>query len=82
MKLTREINTSIRDFFALHGISEVPVLDGLFNGWAGNTIYHQHFQFFTRRVKPENFFHVFQAIGAAAQIEQCQHGSFLFIVFA
>ena len=46
VKLTREINVSIRGFFAESGVRDYPVLDGLSNGWAGNTIYHQHFQFF------------------------------------
>ena len=46
MKLTREINLSIRRFFAGTVVCDFPVLDGLSNGWAGNTIYHQHFQFF------------------------------------
>ena len=46
VKLTREINLSIRAFFAETGVRDFPVLDGLSNGWAGNTIYHQHFQFF------------------------------------
>lgn len=46
VKLTREINLSIRAFFAETGVRDYPVLDGISNGWAGNTIYHQHFQFF------------------------------------
>lgn len=46
VKLTREINVTIQEYFAREAVREVPVLDGLFNGWAGNTIYHQHFQFF------------------------------------
>jgi hypothetical protein len=46
VKLTREINLSIRTFFAETGIRDFPVIDGISNGWAGNTIYHQHFQFF------------------------------------
>jgi hypothetical protein len=46
VKLTREINLSIRSFFAETGVRDYPVLDGISNGWAGNTIYHQHFQFF------------------------------------
>ena len=46
VKLTREINLSIRAFFAGTGVRDYPVLDGISNGWAGNTIYHQHFQFF------------------------------------
>lgn len=46
VKLTRDINHSIRLLFSDTGIIDYPVLDGLSNGWAGNTIYHQHFQFF------------------------------------
>lgn len=46
VKLTREINLSIRAFFADTGVVDYPVLDGLSNGWAGNTVFHQHFQFF------------------------------------
>jgi hypothetical protein len=46
VKLTREINLSIRTFFAETGARDYPILDGISNGWAGNTIYHQHFQFF------------------------------------
>ncbi|HOX57304.1 MAG TPA: hypothetical protein P5205_11715 [Candidatus Paceibacterota bacterium] len=46
VKLTREINLSIRTFFAETSICQFPVIDGISNGWAGNTIYHQHFQFF------------------------------------
>jgi hypothetical protein len=46
VKLTHAINSSIRDFFLRADIRDFPVLDGLSNGWAGNTIYHQHFQFF------------------------------------
>lgn len=44
--LTRLINTAIRDFFTGTGIKDFPVIDGISNGWAGNSIYHQHFQFF------------------------------------
>ncbi len=46
VEMTRRINTSIAEFFAGTGIREHPVIDGVSNGWAGNTIYHQHFQFF------------------------------------
>lgn len=46
VKLTREINVSIRAFFRDAGVADFPVIDGISNGWAGNTIYHQHFQFF------------------------------------
>ncbi len=40
------INTSIAEFFAGTDIRDLPIIDGVSNGWAGNTIYHQHFQFF------------------------------------
>lgn len=46
VEMTRRINTSIAEFFAGTGVSDLPVIDGVSNGWAGNTIYHQHFQFF------------------------------------
>ena len=44
--LTRKINISLVNFFAGTGITDYPVIDGVSNGWAGNSIYHQHFQFF------------------------------------
>jgi hypothetical protein len=46
VEMTRRINTSIVEFFAGTGVDDYPVIDGVSNGWAGNTIYHQHFQFF------------------------------------
>jgi len=46
VEMTRRINTSIVEFFAGAGVNDYPVIDGVSNGWAGNTIYHQHFQFF------------------------------------
>ena len=46
VEMTRRINTSIAEFFAGTGVHDLPVIDGVSNGWAGNTIYHQHFQFF------------------------------------
>jgi hypothetical protein len=46
VKLTHELNLSIRSFFAETPVRDFPVLDGISNGWAGNTIFHQHFQFF------------------------------------
>jgi hypothetical protein len=46
VEMTRRINQSIAEFFAGTGVSDLPVIDGVSNGWAGNTIYHQHFQFF------------------------------------
>lgn len=52
VKLTREINVSIQSFFAPLGVSDYPILDGLANGWAGNSVYHQHFQFFMPESTP------------------------------
>lgn len=46
VRMTRLINVSIRDFFEGRGCTPLPVVDGFSNGWAGNSIYHQHFQFF------------------------------------
>lgn len=46
VEMTRGINTSIAEFFAGTDIRDLPIIDGVSNGWAGNTIYHQHFQFF------------------------------------
>jgi hypothetical protein len=48
VKLTVGINKSIAQFFSGTGIDDYPVIDGVSNGWAGNSIYHQHFQFFER----------------------------------
>ena len=50
--LTRLINLSIVNFFAGTGIDDFPVIDGVSNGWAGNSIYHQHFQFFQPEFSP------------------------------
>jgi hypothetical protein len=50
LALVRELNRGIEAYFAEAGIAVFPRLDGIFNGWAGSTIYHQHYQFF----KPEN----------------------------
>jgi hypothetical protein len=46
VEMTRRINTSIVEFFAGAGVNDYKVIDGVSIGWAGNTIYHQHFQFF------------------------------------
>jgi hypothetical protein len=46
VQLTQQINVSISTFFAGTGVEDFPVIDGVSNGWAGNSIYHQHFQFF------------------------------------
>jgi hypothetical protein len=66
VKLTREINLSIRDFFAETGVRDYPVLDGISNGWAGNTIFHQHFQFFS----PEHPSPIAQARSAKLIVER------------
>ena len=46
IELTVLINKSIVDYFIGTKITDFPTLDGLSNGWAGNSIFHQHFQFF------------------------------------
>lgn len=46
VKMTHHINTSIMSFFAGKNITDYPIIDGVSNGWAGNSIFHQHFQFF------------------------------------
>lgn len=50
VKMTREINQSIRSFFAETEVRDFPALDGISNGWAGNTVFHQHFQFFAPEI--------------------------------
>lgn len=40
-----EINETIRRYFQDNGITDVPVIGGVHNGWGGNTLYHNHFQF-------------------------------------
>lgn len=52
VQLTQQVNVSILTFFAGTGIEDVPVIDGVSNGWAGNSIYHQHFQFFQPEFAP------------------------------
>jgi hypothetical protein len=52
VEMTRQINLSISNFFAGTGIRDYPVIDGVSNGWAGNSIYHQHFQFFRPEEQP------------------------------
>ncbi len=52
VEMTRQINLSIVQFFAGTNIDDFPVIDGISNGWAGNTIYHQHFQFFQPEYDP------------------------------
>jgi hypothetical protein len=45
IKLVNQINSSITEnFLEINGNKNVKII-GLFNGWAGNSIYHQHFQF-------------------------------------
>lgn len=51
VEMTRQINVSIMNFFAGTNITDYPVIDGVSNGWAGNSIYHQHFQFFQPEYK-------------------------------
>lgn len=47
IKLVSVINHDIRAFCAAHSVDEdVPAISGVCNHWAGNTIYHQHYQFF------------------------------------
>lgn len=45
VQLVIEVNKSIRGYFQPQGIRDFPVIDGVHNGWAGNTLYHNHFQF-------------------------------------
>ena len=52
VQLTAQVNLSISTFFAGTGVEDFPVIDGLSNGWAGNSIYHQHFQFFQPEFAP------------------------------
>lgn len=52
IEMTRQINLSIAQFFAGTEVTDYPIIDGVSNGWAGNTIYHQHFQFFQPEYKP------------------------------
>ena len=52
VQLTQQVNVSISTFFAGTGVEDFPVIDGVSNGWAGNSIYHQHFQFFQPEFTP------------------------------
>ena len=52
VQLTQQVNVSILTFFAGTGVEDFPVIDGVSNGWAGNSIYHQHFQFFQPEFTP------------------------------
>lgn len=48
IKLVSVINSDIREFCAANDVEgEVTPVSGVCNHWAGNTIYHQHYQFFT-----------------------------------
>lgn len=48
VQLVIEINTSIQEYFKkFPKISDAPIIDGVHNGLAGNTIYHNHYQFFS-----------------------------------
>jgi hypothetical protein len=44
--LTAAMNDTIRAFFTARGITDFPTLDGVYNGWAGNSVFHQHCQLF------------------------------------
>jgi hypothetical protein len=46
--LVSKINSTIKTFFKNNGsnITDYPQLDGAFNGWAGNSGWHEHYQFF------------------------------------
>lgn len=45
LAFVHSLNTSIRDFYARKECKNYPRLEGIFNGWAGNSIWHRHFQF-------------------------------------
>ena len=47
IKLVRVINKDISDFCTKHQVVDAPQpISGACNHWAGNTVYHQHYQFF------------------------------------
>src|ERR1035441_8847387 len=46
LRLTAAMNDTIRAFFTARGITDFPTLDGVYNGWAGNSVFHQHCQLF------------------------------------
>jgi hypothetical protein len=60
VKMVYQINESINNFFQGTNIKDYPIIDGVSNGWAGNSIFHQHFQFFCPEyeipIQNENFF--------------------------
>jgi hypothetical protein len=46
IKLVRVMNRDIAEYCNKKGISSFPHISGVCNHWAGNSIYHQHYQFF------------------------------------
>jgi len=46
IKLVTVINRDIAAFCKEYKIENVPTVSGVCNHWAGNSIYHQHYQFF------------------------------------
>ncbi|MCB9294029.1 MAG: hypothetical protein H6559_13050 [Lewinellaceae bacterium] len=44
--LVRVINLDIENFCQKNHIKDIPTVSGVCNHWAGNSIYHQHYQFF------------------------------------
>jgi hypothetical protein len=45
-KLVRVINRDVGEFCQENGVEPSVPISGICNHWAGNTIYHQHYQFF------------------------------------
>lgn len=45
-KLVRQINHDVAAFCAEHDVDRPETISGACNHWAGNSIYHQHYQFF------------------------------------
>ncbi len=45
IRLVREINRKIASFCGRYGVRPIPEISGACNHWAGNSIYHQHYQF-------------------------------------
>lgn len=52
IKLVTVINADIEKFCQAHEIENIPKVSGVCNHWAGNSIYHQHYQFFILRDVP------------------------------
>lgn len=50
--LVRVINLDIENFCKQANIKDIPTISGVCNHWAGNSIYHQHYQFFHLPVLP------------------------------